>query len=104
MATLTAATAAHATLTGTTVDTVTLTPTWGAISSIVVINTHATNDLWVRVGVGAPPTDPTASGNNTIRVRPNVARHVDISGMPGSVIVKLLGNANGYSVEALTVS
>lgn len=95
MANLTAASAKHATLTSTTVDTVTLT---GSFQSFEVVNRHATEVLWVTYGEAAP-ADPTAGGDDCIFVP---AAGVVTLDADGKVVVKILGNGNAYSVQGVS--
>lgn len=94
MATYTDDAAIHATLTGTTQDVVTLT---GALVAIRIHNRHGANDLWAVVG----PSDPgaiTAAQVGAIYVPPAGSHDVMVAGWLPTV-VRLLGNANPYSVQ-----
>ena len=96
----------HNTLTGTTVDTVTLQGTWAAVE---VVNWDASDTLWVTVGHQVPgsvglsnaevPADPVASANETFRVPAGTSLLIPLpNGAPVQPIVKILGDGGDYSV------
>lgn len=87
---------AHATLSGTTVDTVTLT---GAVRRVTVINRAAAGsaDLWVTISnTATAPSDPVSAADETYWIPPQGFKTFAAS---GGAIVKVLGNGNAYSVE-----
>ena len=89
---------AHATLTGTTVDTVTLS---GPLQRVTVINRAAAGsaDLWVTISQSATaPADPVAEADDTYWVPAGGFKTFAATGGDG-VIIKVLGNGNAYSVE-----
>lgn len=84
----------HNTLTSTTVDTVTIN---APHTRLRISNRHASVEMWVTISLtGAVPADPTSAGDNTHYVAPGTSRFFYSR---GGVIVKILGNANPYSVE-----
>lgn len=91
MASYSVARAKHATLSGTTVDTVTLT----IGSALLITNRHATIDMSITVD----GTTPTALGDDTYIVRAGEAKSIDLSS--DTLVVKIIGNANPYSVEGV---
>lgn len=96
MAAYTAVSAKHATLTTTTVDTVTLT---GPGRALQVRNRHATENLTIAFGTTAP-SDPTALGDDLRFVAPGEWRTFTVTQYANTgLVVKLIGNGNGYSVE-----
>lgn len=87
----------HATLTTTTVDTVTLT---APMTRVTVINRAAAGaaDLWVTISTTTTaPSDPTSAGDNTYWVPAGGFKTFHAGG--NGCIVKVLGNGNAYSVE-----
>lgn len=96
MANLTKARAAHATLSGVTVDTVTL--TGQGIKAVEVSNrAGATTIFFTTDG-----STPSASGDDTDYVMPGEAVTVAPRSTTGvGVVVKLIGNGNDYSVSAV---
>lgn len=100
MATISKATAAHATLSGTTVDTVTITGGYGAVE---VANRSGATTLYVTVDVGTAPTAPTAAGDDTFFVPPGTTLLIDTQkdGISGGTVVKIIGNGNDYSVTGV---
>ncbi len=98
MATITGTLCEHATLSGTTVDTVTLT---SPLARFTVINRAAVGgvDLAVTVGKnGVAPSDPTQQGDNTYWIPPQGFKTFR-GGGNANTVCKILGNANAYSVE-----
>lgn len=96
MAAVTGPFTAHATLTGTTVDTVTLT---SPITRVTVINRAAAGgtDLWVTISnTGTAPADPVAAADDTYWIPPQGFKTFAAG---SDVQVKVLGNSNAYSVE-----
>lgn len=93
MASYPAARAVHKTLTGTTVDTVTLS---SSADFVEVLNYSLTDLLWVRVdGV-----TPVAAADDTHRIPPNRGKVIAVPANRASVEVLVLGNGNAYTVEA----
>lgn len=85
---------ANATLTGSTVDTVTLA---GPYPVVEVVNRSGANFIWVRAsGNGTPPSDPTVAGDECEPVAPGERRVVLVGAK--SPIVKIIGNGDAYSV------
>lgn len=99
MALLSAQRAKHPTLTGTTVDTVTL----GPVADIEVFNRAGSADLWVAVSAGAVPSDPAVNGDDCEFVPAGTVRSINIPGGASghSIGVKIIGNGNLYSVVAV---
>lgn len=99
MAAESTATSVHNTLTGTTVDTITLT---SSPDKVDVINRAAAGgaDLYVTRGyTGASPTDPVAAADGTRVVPPGGFITYEGTVRSGaSVIIKIIGNGNAYSV------
>lgn len=89
----------HNTLTGTTVDTVTLQGYWGAVE---VVNREASGgtSLWITVGhEDLDPSTPVAAANETFEVPAGLAILVDLpNGATVKARVKVLGDGNDYSV------
>jgi hypothetical protein len=96
MAAETGAASAHATLSGTTVDTVTLTQGFGAVE---VIERGGTLPLWITYGA-TTPADPVAAADDTTYVPPGAVVTIDANSR-GGFIVKILGNGNAYSVQGV---
>jgi hypothetical protein len=95
MATIVGNRTEHATLTATTVDTVTLN---APQTKVKVVNRHATEVLWVTISrTGTAPADPTIGGDDTYFVAPANGSETFYS--RSGVIVKVLGNGNGYSIH-----
>lgn len=97
MATITGNRCEHATLSTTTVDTVTLN---GPISRVTVINRAAAGgtDLAVTISTnGTAPATPTQQGDDTYWIPAGGGFKTFAAG--SGVIVKVLGNGNAYSVE-----
>jgi hypothetical protein len=102
--------AVHATLTGTTVDVVTLAQVSAgsgvASPGITVVNRTGTDAIFFTVSATATaPAEPTVGGKNTFVV-PAAITSVRVPVSPGSmgrpVVVKLVSaGAEAYSVEAL---
>lgn len=91
MATATVAHSHHGTLSGTTVDTVTIE---GAHEEVEVIERSGTSDLYVT----ADGSTPTSGGANTEIVLAGTACVIKASAGEGGTVVKVLGNGNAYSV------
>lgn len=88
----------HATLSGTTVDTLTLS---GPMTRCTVNNKAAAGgaDIYFTYScTSTAPAAPTASGDDTYWVPPGGWKSFDVLG-GGGVIVKIIGNGNAYSVE-----
>lgn len=100
MATANVARAAHATLSGTTVDTVNLSDT---LTEVCVINRSGTADLTVTFATGAATaTDPVALAAETLLVPAGASLTFTVGGAGyRKTQVKVLGNGNGYSVQGL---
>jgi hypothetical protein len=97
MASYSAAGSKHATLSGTTVDTVTLTGGYGAVE---VLN-RGTNTIWITYGARADTvTDPTAAADGTLAVPAGQVVELDANGR-GGFTVKLVGNSDDYSVQGV---
>lgn len=94
MATETHAKSIHATLTGTTADTVTIT----GYDVVDIINRSATEPLWVRYEGDASPTTAVAAADGTDYVAPNGFLRVD-AGQGG---ISIVGNGNAYSVVGVS--
>jgi hypothetical protein len=96
MATASAAWTVHNTLSTTTVDVITLT---GGVKDVTVTNWAAAGgvDMYVTYSnTGTAPTDPVAAADDTYKVPPG--GFITFPGRAG-VIVKIIGNANAYSIE-----
>lgn len=96
MASETGPQSAHATLAGTTVDTVTLT---APITRVSVINRAIAGgaDLWVTYSLtGVAPVDPVAAADDTFWIPPGGFKSFYAR---SGIIFKILGNGNPYSVE-----
>lgn len=91
MAAETVSRAAHNTLSGTTVDEITISDQAGHL--IEVANRSGTATIFFTTD-GSTPTD---AGNNTDYVMPGESLVV----VPRSRVVKLIGNGNAYSVTAV---
>lgn len=95
---------AHATLSTTTADTVTLA---NAVQFVRVSNHHASVVLYVTVSSGrtaanaaAGVTTAVAQADETISVSPGATKEVFASpGRGAYVALSVVGNANSYSVE-----
>lgn len=108
MASYTAVRGKHATLSSTTVDTVTLTQ--GGVTGreivLMVANDDTTNKLYFTYALNGTPATPTAGGDDTYYVPVSSQRFVTIyGGNPGTttVIVKVIGNGGMYHVELQTL-
>lgn len=99
MATVTGTLTKHPTLSTTTVDTVTMS---GGVHQWLVGNRTGTADLWVTYTLdGSTPTTPTVEGDNCYVVPPGMFK---VFYSPrGGIKLKVLGNANKYSVEGSSV-
>lgn len=88
----------HATLSGTTVDSVTLTKAFGKVE---VLN-RGTGTLYVTTGNSVSgTTDPTAAGDDTTVVPAGACVELDANGRTGFT-VKIIGNGDAYSVQGVT--
>lgn len=92
MASLSAAKSKHATLSGTTVDTVTLT---GGYEFVEILNRHATEILSVTTN----GVTPTAAGDDTEVIPGGGSVVLEFSG--ATAAVKIIGNGNAYSVTGV---
>lgn len=97
MATETHAKSIHATLTGTTADTVTIT----GYDVVDIINRSATEPLWVRYEGDASPTVAVAAADGTDYVAPGGFLRIDAGGTDGGKI-SVVGNGNAYSVVGVS--
>lgn len=102
MATLTANTAKHATLSGTTADQVTI----GTASSghrfryAEVSNRHASNPLYFTMNQGSStPTTAVGAADETWFVAPNSSLALPISA--SIFVVSIVGDGNPYSVQGI---
>lgn len=96
MASYSVSKAKHATLSSTTVDTVTV----AAATEVFVMNRGGTADLTVTSGATTPAT-PVALADDTDVVAPGTFIRVATAGAggyPQTWIVKVLGDGNDYSV------
>lgn len=100
MATYTAVSEAHETLTASTVDTVTLT---GNTSSVTVVNRTGTAEIYftIATGTAAVPAVPTVGGANTyVLPATDCSLRLAVGGQP--VAVSLISSGTmAYSVEAI---
>jgi hypothetical protein len=88
----------HATLTGTTVDTVTLAPGSDEyFANFEVLNRDTADTLWITYG--DDPDDPVASADGAYVIPANVAFSASIEGIASSITVKILGDGGAYSVQ-----
>lgn len=96
MAAYNALKAIHKTLTGTTVDVVTLNQLWPAIE---VENEDMVNDVFIT----QDQTDPVADANNTTRIPPGATKVIKSYPVVGTVTheVRVLGNGGAYHVEGV---
>lgn len=86
----------HATLTGTTADTVVINQLWPALE---IINGHATEDLYIRQdGVTA-----VAAADGTTHIPPGISKVVKAEPVEGSrdTLLSVVGNGNFYSIEGV---
>lgn len=88
----------HATLSGSTQDVVTIT---GSAEAIEVVNRHATEDLWIAWG-GSDPGSISVGGDGTKVVLARKAFGIRRAGVTPTVL-RLLGNGNAYSVQAVSL-
>lgn len=97
--------AVHASLSTTTVDTITITTDAGYLD---IYNRTGTADMFVSVDPSDPtatPTNPTAAGAGFYAVSQNGDRRTRIPLAGGgrsstrAVVVKIIGNGNAYSVQ-----
>lgn len=104
MATYSADRAKHATLTTTTVDTVTIgaSNSSSRFGSIEVVNRHATEALyWTYTTDGSTPAVPAAGGDDTYYVAANSSMAIDINLSFANIFaVSIIGNGNEYSVHS----
>lgn len=91
--------AKHATLTTTTVDTVTLTD--DRLQMVNVYNRSGSADLTVTVGASGAAATPVALADDTFLIPAGMALTIATGGHNDATEVKVLGNGNGYSVQAL---
>jgi hypothetical protein len=89
--------AKHATLSGTTVDTVTVT---GAHEEIEVLNRSGAADLYVTTDGSVP----VAGADNTDIVPVGTSLVLRASAGEGGTVVQILGNGNAYSVVEVSSS
>lgn len=99
MASIAGALSAAATLTSTTVDTVTL----NAAPFYRVINRTVAAELWITIGAGgATPADPAVAAANAYVVPAVVGAEIVVEnpslGASATTVLKVLGNANAYAV------
>jgi len=97
MASNSAVSSISATLSTTTVDTCTLTGDCDA--GVRVWNLTGTTSLYVTIG-GTAPAAPTAGGDNCFVVPAGIWRVLP-GNYHGGCVVKVIGNANAYVVEAV---
>lgn len=99
MASITKAKAAHATLTGTTADTVAIT----GYDRVAVINRSATEPLWVAWEGDASPVTAVAAADDVEYVAPGVGSFIelDANGTGGGKL-SVVGNGNAYSVVGVS--
>jgi hypothetical protein len=95
MASLTATRVKSATLSSTTVDTVTL----GPCAEVEVWNRTGANDM--SFTVGAAPSAPTDKGDECFVVAAGQAVRVPTGVYNASVVVKIIGSGNGYTVTGI---
>jgi hypothetical protein len=93
MASYTAARVKSATLTGTTVDDVTLAGVWPRVE---VLN-RGTGTISFTVN----GTTPTALGDNCYVVLPNTSLTVPTDSVASSTAIKLIGNGDAYTVTGV---
>lgn len=86
------------TLTGTTVDAITLTSLGRYVD---IHNISGTSPLYVTLGVSAP-ADPVAGANDVLVVPAGRTRTINMWYPPTAVIIKVLGSGNEYLVERLS--
>lgn len=91
MATYSATRAKNATLSTTTVDTITLNQKWEAVE---ITNADASNALYVRVD----GTAATAAGDDCTMILPASSKVIALG---GSTTVSIIGNGNVYSCEGV---
>lgn len=94
MATETHAKSIHATLSGTTADTVTIT----GYDLVDIINRSSSEALWVAYEGDASPTTAVAAADGTDYVAPGGFLRVD-AGKGG---ISVVGNGNAYSVVGVS--
>jgi hypothetical protein len=86
--------AAHATLTTTTADTVTLT---GSFAKVEIINRHISVPMYARVvSDGSTPTTAVSAADDTYVIPANGVLSLRVSG--SGFVASVVGNANAYSV------
>lgn len=90
--------AKNATLTGTTADVVTLT---GTVPVLRVTNRHATEVLWFKYGSDDEGSFAAAADDTQV-VLPMTS--VEIRYGANGIVVRVLGNANPYSIAAIPVT
>lgn len=91
MATYSVTRAKNATLSSTTVDTITLNQKWEAVE---ITNADASNALYVRVD----GTAATAAGDDCTMILPASSKVIALG---GSTTVSIIGNGNVYSCEGV---
>lgn len=107
MASYTVVSSKHATLTGTTADTITFQTGGGVatqLSGFEILNKSGAADLNVFFAIGTTPTVATANADNSIAVPPGGYVQVPCeagSGYGGALQVSVVGNGNSYSIGAL---
>lgn len=96
MANYSVAQAKHTTLSTTVADVVTIT---GMVPVLQIVNSHATNSLYVKVG-SVDPGAFAAAADDALVVPPmdKLVQYVGRQGM----VVRLIGNSNPYSVQAVS--
>lgn len=93
----TAITAQHGTLSGTTADSVVLS---GSAQRVEIVNLDATVPIYVTHGPSlADVPVPTSAADDTFVVPPGQVLSVD--GDRNGYVVRLVGNGNVYSVQAV---
>ena len=97
MASITAAqSSGQITLSGTTVDTVTITQ----LGPLTICNWSGAADLTVTIAVnGSAASTPVAGAADTWRIPPGMARVFEFPSYNSPGQVKVLGNGNVYSVD-----
>lgn len=101
MATKNVTVGAHATLSGTTVDTVNITR---EVNTLCVLNRSGVTDLAVTVSTAATPSaaTPVQDADDTFKIPAGVSLTFNV-GAAGydQTQLKILGNGNSYTVEVL---
>lgn len=99
VATSTAASAKHATLTADTVDTVTITDPHEVVE---ILNRGSGTIYAVVAAEGITPADPTVEGDNLVAVPAGMVVAVESPGNRGSTVKLISATADAYSVQAVT--